>query len=176
MVFGNAFLMKTFRFAFTSAVLISVATAFLGCNGQKTATSTATYGGAAPADSLFFTLTKTPCFGKCPAYTVNVYRSGYATYNGKSHVEKTGEHTASVGTDTMALLLAKAESIGFFDLQDVYDSQVTDLPTTTIVVAAGGRSKQVKARHQVPQQFKDFAAYAEGLLLPVAWKPMKAQN
>lgn len=168
--------MKTIHAALASAVLIASATTFLGCNGQKTTANTATYGGDAPADSLFFTLTKTPCFGKCPAYSVNVYRSGFATYNGKSHVEKTGEHTAHVGTDTMALLLAKAETIGFFDLEDVYDSQVTDLPTTTIAIAAGGRSKQVKARHQVPQQFKDFAAYAEGLLLPVAWKPVKAQD
>lgn len=146
------------------------------CSSTKPEKSSATYGGSSPADSLFFTLTKTPCFGKCPAYSVNVYRSGFATYNGKSHVEKTGAHTAHVGTDTMALLLAKAEAIGFFDLEDVYDSQVTDLPTTTIAIAAGGRSKQVKARHQVPQQFKDFAAYAEGLLLPVAWKPVKAQD
>lgn len=156
--------------------LVLLAVGLVACNGQKTAPNASTYGGAAPADSLFFTLTRTPCFGKCPAYTVNVYRSGYATYNGKSHVEKTGEHTAQVGTDTMALLLAKAERIGFFDLQDVYDSQVTDLPTTTIVVAARGRTKQVKARHQVPQQFKDFAAYAENLLLPMAWKPAKAQD
>lgn len=157
-------------------VLVLLTGGFIACNGQKAASSPAPYGGDTPADSLFFTITKTPCFGKCPAYTVHVYRSGFATYNGKSHVEKTGEHTAHVGTDTMALLLAKAEAIGFFDLQDVYDSQVTDLPTTTIAVAAGGRTKQVKARHHVPQQFKDFAAYAEGLLLPVAWKPVKAQD
>ncbi|QQR85504.1 MAG: hypothetical protein IPJ76_12900 [Flavobacteriales bacterium] len=155
---------------------VVLAAFFVACNGKKAATSSAIYGGSSPGDSLFFTLTKTPCFGKCPAYTVNVYRSGYATYNGKSHVEKTGEYMAHVGMDTLALLLAKAEAIGFFDLQDVYDSQVTDLPSTTIVVAAGGRSKQVKARHQVPQQFKDFAAYAEGLLQPVAWKPLKAQD
>ena len=82
------------------------------CSSTKPEKSSAAYGGSSPADSLFFTLTKTPCFGKCPAYTVKVYRSGFSTYNGKSHVEKTGEHTAHVGTDTMALLLAKAEAIG----------------------------------------------------------------
>lgn len=175
-MFGNAPFMKQAASTLLVLPLVLLGIAFMACNGQKTTTSTSSYGGAAPADSLFFTLTKTPCFGKCPAYTVNVYRSGCATYNGKSHVEKTGEHTARIGTDTMALLLAKAEAIGFFNLQEVYDSQVTDLPTTTIAIAAGGRSKQVKARHQVPQQFKDFAAYAEGLLLPIAWKPVKAQD
>ncbi|MBK8499497.1 MAG: hypothetical protein IPL52_11950 [Flavobacteriales bacterium] len=70
--------------------------------------STSPFGGATRADSLFFTIERTPCFGTCKAYRIEVYRSGYATYNGRSNMEKQGPHSAWAKPETMAALLRKA--------------------------------------------------------------------
>jgi hypothetical protein len=129
------------------------------------------YGGENAADSLFFSLQRTPCFGQCKAYRIQVYRSGFAVYEGSSFVEKMGTHHGRVGTDTLAMLLRKAQEVDFFAMQDRYDSQVTDLPSTIIQVVAEGKNKKVVGRVGMPASFKAFAAYADELLFPVAWKP-----
>ncbi|HNR55900.1 MAG TPA: DUF6438 domain-containing protein, partial [Flavobacteriales bacterium] len=86
-------------------------------------------GGPGKADSLVITLQRTPCFGTCPAYMINVYRSGYATYEGHSHVEREGLHRAWIGPDTLQRILKDAESSGFYQFEDRYDRDVTDLPS-----------------------------------------------
>lgn len=151
-------------------------TAFAACNNTKATAQDDRFGGPTAADSLFFSLERTPCFGKCPAYRINVYRSGHATYLGISHTEKQGDHAGNVTPETMALLLAKAESVGFFAMLDKYDGQVTDLPSTIVRVVSMDRNKKVVARHKVPPEFKEFATYAEGLLLPLPWQPRSTQH
>lgn len=129
------------------------------------------YGGAGAADSLFFSIQRTPCFGQCKAYRIQVYRSGFAVYEGSSFVEKMGTHHGRVGSDTLALLLRKAQEVDFFAMQDRYDSQVTDLPSTIVQVVANGQNKKVVGRVGMPASFKAFAAYADELLFPLPWKP-----
>ena len=128
------------------------------------------YGGPNPADSLFFSIERTPCFGKCPAYRIKVYRSGYATYEVISNVERLGMNQGHVGSVTMAILLKEAEAIGYFALQDSYDRQVTDIPSTRLRMVSGARDKSILARAGVPPELKAFALRADELLLPMAWK------
>ncbi len=158
-------------------LLATAALLVLGaCNNNKVIAQDDRFGGPSPADSLFFSLERTPCFGKCPAYRINVYRSGLATYKGISHSKFEGDHKGRMSADTLALLLAKAESLGFFAMQDKYDGQVTDLPSTIIRVISKERDKKVVARHKIPAEFKELSAYADELLLGVSWQPVPAQH
>jgi hypothetical protein len=129
-------------------------------------------GGAEPADSLVVSLQRTPCFGTCPAYTITVYRSGYATYFGSSHVQLEGLHEARIGLDTLHRILADAERSGFYQFQDKYDRDVSDLPSSILRVVGNGRDKRVLARIGTPEAFKLLFARVEELLLPVVWTPV----
>ena len=71
----------------------------------------------------------------------------------------------------MALLLRKAEEVQFFWMQDKYDSQVTDLPSTIIRVVANANDKKVIGRVGTPAAFKALAAYADELVFPLPWMP-----
>lgn len=156
-----------------SASLIAVIGA---CKGQETAASAQgegakhTYGSS--KDAVFFSLERTPCFGKCPNYTVTIDRTGRAAYEGKRFAEREGSFTGQVSPDVMARLVERAQEIGFFNFKDVYDGQVTDLPSTIIRVNADGKDKTVKGRYQSPAAFKPFAAYADSLLSTVQWAPV----
>lgn len=131
------------------------------------------FGGAAQGDSLFFTIRRTPCFGKCKAYEINVYRSGYATFNGHSNVELEGMHQGHVGMDTLNTLLSQAEKIDFFGLEDSYDNKgVTDLPSTIIQIAANGKTKRVIGRVGTPESLKSYITSVEELLYPMPWRPV----
>jgi hypothetical protein len=168
--------------------LLSLSLAFAckskqNASGQDKGTGTAKdqsagnkLGGSTPADSLFLNFERTPCFGMCPAYRIHLYTSGRASFEGRSHVEKEGMHEARVGRDTMEMILKQAELIGFFELEDVYDSPVTDLPSTIIRIQAGGRNKEVLGRVGVPPNFRAFAEYLDELLLPVPWTPVAGQH
>ena len=134
------------------------------------------FGGAATADSLFFSLERTVCFGQCPSYSIRVYRSGHVLYDGRNFVEPEGLHRGTVSADTMALLLRKAETLGFFDMEDKYDGPVTDLPSTIIRVVANGKDKKVIGRVGTPASFKSLATAADELLLSLRWVPMPPQE
>lgn len=122
-----------------------------------------------PADSLFFALERTPCFGRCPTYKVRITNDGRATYKGIRSVAREGDFTGTVDRATMDALYARALSIGFFGLKDRYDSDVTDLPSTIIRIRANGQDKQVVGRVGSPQAFKAFATYADSLFEQVRW-------
>ncbi|HMC98252.1 MAG TPA: DUF6438 domain-containing protein [Flavobacteriales bacterium] len=169
----------------TALLLIPFA---LACKNKQPATTDTTvstppvveeglprFGGVAPSDSLFFMLQRTPCFGACPVYAIKVYRSGFATYDARANVELTGQYTGHVKPEMMEDLLAKTEAYGFFSMNDKYDGQVTDLPSTIIQVATNGRMKKVVSRVGTPATFKSFAEYAERALMPLKWSPVPAK-
>lgn len=149
--------------------------ALLACGQQRstTATTPVTRFGS-DKDATFFTLERTPCFGKCPAYIITIKADGSATYDGRRFAEREGLYSGQVSTATMQQLLDRAKTIGFFDMQDRYDGQVTDLPSTIIRVNADGKDKKVIARYKEPNTFRPFAAYADTLLSSVKWAPAKS--
>jgi hypothetical protein len=69
-------------------------------------------------------------------------------------------------------LRQEAERRGFFELQDRYDSPVTDLPSTIIAVRANGHTKEVTGRVGTPQALKDLATKADEMLLGLDWRPV----
>lgn len=133
-------------------------------------------GGSEKADSMVFSIGRTPCFGTCKAYWINVYRSGYATFDGNSNVENIGPHEGWVGQDTIVMLINEAYRIGFFELEDVYDGPVTDLPSMAIQVIANDKDKKVTGRVGTPAKLKNFGKLADELLFPMPWKPIAPKH
>lgn len=172
-----------------ATLLLALTTLALACGSRKdtaeasapptasteTSKPAAVLGGAAKADSLFLSLERTPCFGMCKAYRIAVYRSGFATYDGRMNMEKEGPHTARVESADMLEMLTRAKALGFFALQDNYDAEVTDLPSTFLRIVANGKDKRVMGRVGQPDAFKKLVAELEALLLPVPWKPVTAE-
>ena len=121
------------------------------------------------SDSVYFSMQRTPCFGTCPSYKLTILEDGTAYYEGGRFAPREGSYTGKVGADTMEKLWEMAESVGFFSMQDKYDSNVTDLPSTIIRLHGKGKDKRVLARQGTPQTFKNFAESAEELLATVEW-------
>ena len=121
------------------------------------------------ADSIYFTMERTPCFGTCPAYKLTIYDDGSALYEGRRFAPREGRYIGKVDPSKMEALYDMASSRGFFGMEDLYDSNITDLPSVIIRVHAHGQDKQVRSRHGAPQAFKTFAQEAEQALADVEW-------
>ena len=92
---------------------------------------------------IAITLTRTPCFGFCPDYTVTITGEGEVTYVGRRFVDAVGERRATIPQADVAALLRRFDEVDFEDLRDNYRAQVTDLPTTTISLSRNGVRKAV---------------------------------
>jgi hypothetical protein len=92
---------------------------------------------------VMITLSRTVCFGFCPAYTVTISGDGQVTYRGERFVNVTGEQRATVPQADVERLLRRFDEVGFDQLRDAYRAPVTDLPTYTITLERNGRRKSV---------------------------------
>ena len=135
-------------------ILIISLLAFISCkNGQQ-----ATDGGNSgdkevsnTAEGLFLSFERTPCFGKCPAFRMNVQHGGSATYEGIQFAPRDGKYSGKVSKAILNEILSEAERIGFFDLQEKYDGPVTDIPSMIIDIRTKDKRHKVLRGMALPR-------------------------
>jgi hypothetical protein len=88
-------------------------------------------------------LTRGACFGTCPIYRVTIHGDGSSIYDGERFVAVAGHREYQVPAASVAKLVADFEAANFFALEDEYRARVTDLPTYTLSITIGERSKTV---------------------------------
>ncbi len=130
----------------------------------------------APYD--FLVLEKTPCFGKCPVYKAVIRSDGFATWDGRMNVSRTGRYEGRVDAATIREIRRQAHEIRFLDLAHKYpvDQVVTDLPETVLTIQFGDMVKVVRNQYGAPATLKSFQSYVEGLLAAVDWQPAPADG
>lgn len=95
-------------------------------------------------DSLAAYIERTHCFGICPVYSIRIYRSGYVLYEGKDHVKNIGRFFTWITKQQVEQIGKKAESIGYFELNDEYrNPYLTDFPTVYTEVRYKGKVKKI---------------------------------
>ena len=103
--------------------------------------------------SLRIRLLRTPCLGRCPAYSVEINGDGTVVYEGEHFVARQGLHTAHIPDQAVRRLYDAFVKAEFFWTFDEYRSPVTDFPTYIVTLSFDGRSKTVV----------DYAGKLEGM-------------
>lgn len=116
-------------------------------------------------DNPFVSMKRTPCYGKCPAYMVDIYDNGNVVFNGKSFVDYIGEHNGTISQEDINSIKEKINSINFFELDDKYDSNVTDFPSCIIDVNMDGKTKSILDRVGGPKELKELETLIHELVL-----------
>jgi len=98
---------------------------------------------AKDAGPVMISLERTPCFGRCPIYTVSLDGDGSVTYNGQRFVGVTGERHAKISRADVDALLRAFDAAHFESLDDAYRAHVTDLPSTIVTLTRNGHTKRV---------------------------------
>jgi hypothetical protein len=103
------------------------------------------------SDSVSVSLSRTACYGRCPAYSVRLSGSGRVQWHGERFVAAMGDSTAAVAPASVRALARGMEQAGFFAFRDRYvmgDSAAepchTDAPHALITLTLGGRTRQVE--------------------------------
>ncbi len=107
-------------------------------------------------DSLYFE--RTSCYGTCPVYKAKIYSDGSMVYTGRVFVEKVGTYKATVSPDLIIEMLGLMREVGFAKMLDVYDTAITDVPSTITEfwgkLDGDVKHKKVMNRADGPQQLR----------------------
>lgn len=121
-------------------------------------------------DSLFAYIKRGACYGKCPTYEIKIYNSGFAELKGTRAIDLIGEYTTTISKDKMLALLDKAKSIGYQNMDEVYDDpMITDLPETKTSIVINGKRKSVRRRVNFPMEILKFEELFDQLLQSENW-------
>lgn len=99
-------------------------------------------GGQIPEDFQVL-MERGPCFGSCPIFTMTVSADGSVVYDGIRFVEVEGRQTATLSETQVQAIFEAVRAADFFDLDDRYEAQASDLPSITLEVTADGRNQTV---------------------------------
>ena len=100
----------------------------------------------------------TPCFGFCPTYSVTISEDGNVTFVGYKNVQKLGTVEYSITESKVISIVEKIHDVGFYELEDEYDPNITDVPRIIISSNLDGNAKSVKSpSHAMPESLKTVA-------------------
>ena len=151
-------------------VLLFLAFLTIQCQRKTVPTDTATPTGAySAADRI--SMRTTACFGRCPVYEFSIDGTGKATFNGKRFTDRLGNYARTFSaSETQALFDAFARA-NYFDYEDVYTADVTDLPNRYLSYQTGDRTKQIQLYAEVPDTLRRLEQLvARAALETEGWK------
>ena len=115
---------------------------------------------APTATSPVLTFERTPCFGTCPAYRVQVYADGRVAYEGRRAVPLMGKHDLKLPASAVAAMLQQAKAAHFETFEKQYMSGATDMPSTIVAIRQpDGTLKKVTADSNAPEAVKGYFAF-----------------
>ena len=120
-------------------------------------------------------LARTGCYGKCPIYQVTINRDGSILYKGDMFVEHIGTYNVNVDFDFQKFE-DLVEASDFFNLQERYMEDVTDIPACGVTVKTGSREKSVLENGGGPRELKVIQKEIDKLLSnadDADWKKVK---
>jgi hypothetical protein len=143
---------------------------FASCNSHKKTASTSAPVPLIDYSKLSITYQRTPCFGKCPTYTLTINgATKTAIYKGEQNIEKIGMFTKPITEEEIKQFVDAFEKANFNGLNDAYLGEISDFPMDIITYSDKGKTKTVKDRDGAPAQLKvlektlnDFANTTEG--------------
>ena len=116
---------------------------------------------------------KTPCYGYCPVYKLRIDQNGHGVFNGIENTDPIGRYSFRLNSQEMAMIIALFENSGFFELEDRYYKNVTDLPTTYIEYRSGERSKKITDYYGAPEKLRDLEDQLEKIVLGQKMKEIR---
>lgn len=121
-------------------------------------------------DSLFFSMNKSACLGRCPTYILKVNHSGKAYLEAKDNIPYKGKFVGQLSAYQLDSIKSWLLEIDYFNLERNYDGKITDVPATATEFHFQGKHHRVRNRWNGPENLKKFEKYLHKTMLNTAWK------
>lgn len=148
---------------FDKLLMILVSVLFYSCSGPRTITE----------ENLLIELKRTPCYGSCPVYTFKIDKNGKGLFDGVENVERIGSFSFSLSQDELTELENAFLQVDFYQLKNIYDGLVSDLPTTYITYNKDGNRKKIMDYYGAPEELRTLENRIETLVLSKKMRKIK---
>ena len=124
------------------------------------------------SDSLLVAIERGACFGACPEFKAVIYKSGFAVYQGRRHVNLIGTFNAHLSSCKMDSLLAfiRREKVEEFDSAYV-NPHLADFPAYFMWISDIKSSHQILVSHEAPpEKVQSLTNRIETVVNGLEWK------
>jgi hypothetical protein len=157
---------------------------FMACSPKQMPTPTPAPSAAEPApeapepptpDSrLVASLSKSPCFGNCPAFEVWIYSDGSVLWCGEAHVERIGHFKASAPAEWLEAWFNAAEDTGYWNMNGWYPANrktLQDVPITVSYLRHGKKERRIVNNADAPLALLRLEKFWQEKLEELTWIP-----
>ncbi len=119
--------------------------------------------------ALVLEFRKTPCFGSCPAFSVQIFGDGRAEYDGFRFAKRTGKFAAKLPEKWLEEVEKEFGAQGIFGLADAYPTdgrRIMDVPTTTVFF----HGKRIEDNYDAPLALRKFEAFLDQKIEEIEWR------
>jgi hypothetical protein len=120
-----------------------------------------------------FYLEKSACYGQCPVYKAEIYKSGNISFQGISNTKVKGHYCANIDKKNLEKLIEAFIQYNYLSFEDTYLSHAKDLPTTITGFNYQGRQKRVLDYDKAPAELKQLEKMLETLVDTTKWERCK---
>ena len=119
-------------------------------------------------------MSKGPCYGRCPVFTLTVYENGIASYEGERYTDRLGTYVKKLEKGQMERLLGEFKRANVWQFRDSYRGRIPDMQSVTITYREGNKKKTITGKEIRPNAVKwletqlDQVAQSEGWILKEA--------
>ncbi len=97
------------------------------------------------------------CFGRCPEYTITIYKTGRVVYAGTRNATPLGTYQKELGAATTQALLQKFMDHRVDTCRAYYISRIADAPTMSFTLVINGKQQIIGNAHFGPHFLIDLA-------------------
>lgn len=101
-------------------------------------------------------MTKGPCYGRCPVYTLRIYDNGIATYKGERHTERLGLYIKQLPMEEVTAIFNKFSEANIWQFKSVYKSDIPDFQTVSLTFIEEGDFKTVTGKDGRPDEVMEL--------------------
>lgn len=106
-------------------------------------------------------LQRTPCYGTCPQYTIELNREGVISYSGQRFTDKIGKWELTVPPDSLVDLFAFLDRCDWSQYDSIYPSPYSDLPSVILKLNLNQYVKSITLAGEHPAQLDSIVQYID---------------
>lgn len=128
----------------------------MACAQSKKSTATASKNSKS-GDYSYVSMRRTPCFGKCPSYVIELYKDGTVKYTGVSDTKYSGTYEKKFSAERTAVIFKKMKEYRIDTCQQEYRLLIADVPGIVYNYTMNDKKHEIMNAHFGPEFLKSLA-------------------
>jgi hypothetical protein len=108
--------------------------------------------------------------GTCPVYDIKINNEGMVLYEGKENVARLGLYRSQLPDELFEEIITRFQATNFYQLRDVYITNISDQPTTYITFRYEGGYKRIMDYYDAPPALRELEDFIDRSLEELSFR------